>query len=1521
MFYDEELINHLQTKNSLQVESLVLGEWNLNDIDNISNYGNYRYRPFTTEDNSIYHNLLESYDSFDEGDFYTDNLESNKLSEYSVDNDEASLLFTTPEIDRELYFSLKECFKPFRPRSGINKLLWFNNKYTENITSARRPRYYMCSRYDSFKYWNSYRKEVVDKRGLISYAVYNKKIQNQVGTLTLDTHNLSSGDLIEVYGVDNIFLGKKTISSVTSNTISFPLSVSASVSINSTTSGSVRLKTQNQEFGISSFVEQNDTGYPIEDVAPFVVYKDPVSTNRIVIKMQTNLSEQQGQQIRGTSGEVVVDPLGDREVSSIPKRWKVQYLDLNNNWNDAISFNEFSLRKRGEQVVSWNGHVELYYGIVAPSGYSDFFNLIDSIKSTKDLPPIAVNGEAYLVGAGVDKVGELYIWNQILEDWDIQEPIYGFSLLEDYDSKRVGIVNKLVDPSYYIFNGEKIYRDLVYLKGIRIVVETMFGPNATFDLIEMSPRLKVNMTNYILTYEINKKVGNTNSALPITGLSPSNGQISIMNFDGAFNENNQNSLVYKQLKPNVKFEFYEGILNVQGYDKFVPLKTFYSEDFPIAAGGIFEISVPIRDFFFRLETTTAPTILLTNTTLTKAVAVLLDNIGFGNYIFKNLQTKNDPIIPYFFVEPDVSVAEILQKLSVATQTAMFFDEYNNFVIMSKEYLMPEEHEREEDYVITAQKENNILPNLLKLESTEKQVLNNGQINYVTRYIQRSIASLNQATKIEEDRTYIYKPVLLWEVASQEEQKTINEKSKSVGYALGAVPLNIDLTDQPPIVENGEIVNNTIDLGENVYWLPRFEGYLYANGEIIKYDAIEYTVAGQGNFWISGNQEYQKYFSTLPFNGKMFPTGSVRIYSEPFYQNLDGSNIEGLEPNVIFKNGSVKNHGRGQFGTSIVYHSAGLSSYWSDNKNVRGINTKSEYLFTTVPTEKINTPPKSALGPVIGSDNLTAQKTLRNGIIANLMRQTIADDDPLKALKTTSTGSIQSSALVFAGPNPLPNGINSRDFVSYVYKEMQQDFKHFGTRMRILGKPEANEKILTAQNASNYYIVNPQTANEPSTIVGGSGGIGVMVNPEKNYGYFFEIVSLSGDNLQRYTFADAENGETVSVLHNILFYKVIPGTVGGKIEAVPYKLWGGLTQILVDEGRFIGQDRVSNQNNPTVYDLAVEYETIANARRFYLYVNNVLIATVDDTDPLPAYNNIALFTRGSSKCMFENIYALKNLQSQETGSSVVNSISRVFDNEITSSEAIRKYAISGLIQSSYLSGISSTNSPQYSIYFEEFGTIMRECAYFNIKYDKAFPAFLAFLAPTFNNEKTYTTAGFRAGSYGAEFLIFNNTDKAIVLDETSGSYLRIVGVTFTQNTSNILTVDDYFKEISNFSDPIIVDNTIRSPIKEDKVYQGIKSSRSKYGEKSFSLESPYIQSDDLAKDLMGWIIKKSISPKKEIFFESFGTSHLQLGDIVKINYMLPDGDMFVDPDKKFVISEIFYSRSANDVRNKLKVVEI
>ena len=207
MFVSEALKTHFETSATIKLQSLVLAEWNMNMPDNIFYVGNYRYRP--TDVDPKFRTLPIYFDQLDAGDYYTDATDSKISIDGGVDNEDSPQLFTSIEQKRKLLYSLEDCLKPFRPRSGINKPLFFrsNKQYLANSGAflAQRPRYYMSSRYDQFKYWNSYRKEEGLERGIAK----------------------------------NILNGS----------------------------------------------------YYIDDAVPFVVYKEQIPANRIIVKMQTNVGD------------------------------------------------------------------------------------------------------------------------------------------------------------------------------------------------------------------------------------------------------------------------------------------------------------------------------------------------------------------------------------------------------------------------------------------------------------------------------------------------------------------------------------------------------------------------------------------------------------------------------------------------------------------------------------------------------------------------------------------------------------------------------------------------------------------------------------------------------------------------------------------------------------------------------------------------------------------------------------------------------------------------------------------------------------------------------------------------------------------------------------------------------------------------------------------------------------------------------------------------------------------------------
>ena len=1376
MFKNNDLVEYLTKSNDVFIKSVILSEWNMNVPGNIKKIGNYRYRP--NESTSLYKNIPNTFDQEDNGNYYNDATLSYEQIQNTYNIDDTLQTFQSQDQKRSLYYSLEDCLKPFRPRSGINKITYFDKKYipTNTVFGNNAPRYYMSSRYDDFKYWTSYRKESGQERGIAKTKI-------------------------------------------------------------------------------------NNINY-IDDTAPFVVYKDSVPCNRIVVKMQTNV----GYTDKGsftTIAEIIPDPFYGSQNKTIPSRFKVQVLK-NNSWIDILDINENSRRSDNSDIIGPDGYLEIFYS----------------------------NNEWFLKSEVVD---------------------YSTPFVTD-------LSNPLKTTKS---DGTFFYNQFDYIDGIRIVVLSMNKFDSTFDLIELSPRLVANISSKVLDFNIVKTLSDlSQGAIPVGQLLSSTGSLTIFDEDFSFNENNTNSIIKDYLNKNIKFVFYENVYNNDlSINYFIPIKTLYSDNFPQTNNDGSSVSINLRDFYFYFESTTAPRMLLTDVSLSFAISTILDSVGFTNYTFKRLGLEKDPIIPYFFVAPDQTLAEVLNQLAVSTQTAMFFDEYNNFVVMSKNYIMPGENERDTDLeLIGSNNQTTVgtirnksikekLPNIISISSQDKKVYNDGKINYTSRYIQRSYGTVKQSALVDQEKTWIYKPALLWEASGDDSTKTINERvSKQSNFLLSALPINSNLLNIPPSVENGTIINNTFDVGENIYWISRYSGYFYSSGEVIRYDAVEYNISGTGNRWISNNQEYQDYFSSLPFNGKMYPTGLIRILCNPYYEIIDGQ--------TRMKNGSVFEHGRGQFGTPITSHTSGLSENWTNDQYLRGCSMKSNLLFNV--NSEIEYPINTSEGPA-GVNNVLAKKSSRTGIIKNFMANNYSTETELNSLVSTASGTIQSSALVMSGPS-FESSVSPLDFISYIYKPLNNSFKSFGTRMRIIGRVENNQdRLQTPSGSTTYYQLPVTQPNQNANIGGGSGGIGIMVNPETNNGYYFEIVALTEKNIESYMKIKPD-GSTDINLYNLVFYKIKKDNSG---NAIPIRLWSGLSSILVDDGRFSGQQRLSGEENPTVYDLSVEYVDVGTTRKFYLYVNNKMVGIVNDNDPLTAYNNMCLFVRGSSKCMFENIYALGKNYSQNTVFDVAEPISSIFgDKKINANDAFKKYAMSGVIQSTYLSGISGVQPPNYNIYYDEFGSIFRELAYFDIKYDKAFPALYAQISPTPNTIKGYVVSGFQADSYGAEFLVFNATDSALNLDETSGNYLRIQGITFTQDTTYTLSVDDYFNKKSNFTEQDNLDNdTARSSLVAVKDYNYIKQSRLNHGVSSFSLETPYIQTSADAESLLGWIIEKSMRSKKMVGANIFSLPILQLGDLVTIDYVKDDVSVVSNPNTQFVVYNIEYSRKVSGPEMTVYLAEV
>jgi len=211
----------------------------------------------------------------------------------------------------------------------------------------------------------------------------------------------------------------------------------------------------------------------IDDASPFVVYKNVVPSNRIIVKMQTNVGEIDLGPFVNNAGSFS-DPFYGNQNQTTPVKWKVQILK-NNNWTDIISFNSASARRDGNPIIGSDGYVELSYGLKIPERYRDIFIKAEEYTTDTFLPEQSVNGYAYLVKGEESDLGTYHIWINEFNGYQTFTPEYGWYLEESQVDRLTNFVTDLTTPVSYqdTATGQTKYREFEEISGIRVVVDTM----------------------------------------------------------------------------------------------------------------------------------------------------------------------------------------------------------------------------------------------------------------------------------------------------------------------------------------------------------------------------------------------------------------------------------------------------------------------------------------------------------------------------------------------------------------------------------------------------------------------------------------------------------------------------------------------------------------------------------------------------------------------------------------------------------------------------------------------------------------------------------------------------------------------------------------------------------------------------------------------------------------------------------------------------------------------------------------
>jgi hypothetical protein len=203
-------------------------------------------------------------------------------------------------------------------------------------------------------------------------------------------------------------------------------------------------------------------------------------------------------------------------------------------------------------------------------------------------------------------------------------------------------------------------------------------------IIEISPRLELDLSNIVQDFSVNKTLDDADSVagFPLGYINSNQGSISLSNIPvykngfpfTIFDNISQAATVSDLLRESVKFTV--GLVSpTNDFTDYVPFMTMYSDSWSIK--DLDSITVDLYDAGKILMGLQAPELLSTSENMFNIITTLLDASGFTDYDYdglKNILTINKQM-PVFFSDKTQNVFDVLKSFFIAHQIGASFDEY------------------------------------------------------------------------------------------------------------------------------------------------------------------------------------------------------------------------------------------------------------------------------------------------------------------------------------------------------------------------------------------------------------------------------------------------------------------------------------------------------------------------------------------------------------------------------------------------------------------------------------------------------------------------------------------------------------------------------------------------------------------------------------------------------------------------------------------------------------------------------
>lgn len=461
------------------------------------------------------------------------------------------------------------------------------------------------------------------------------------------------------------------------------------------------------------------------------------------------------------------------------------------------------------------------------------------------------------------------------------------------------------------------------------------------DLVEISPRLSLDLTDYLVGFSINKELGNNSTPLPLGSISSNSASIDfnkipIIVGDSDLNSSETNDVIpisnyasvfvndVETKKSPLKGMLVRGVkmrgffdidtdLNASGPSstkKTVPAFVMYSERWDESNDSV---KVECYDVIKRIQSLLCQPLYLRNKTVQEITYSILDSVGFCEYVSNDLITlraikdysdqqsisefaNSIESVNYYWSNRDENVASALNDLFKTFQIAMFADERGAVRFTSLYELNRRINNISNEYVVKLQdfSDTNITSNIESFSIEENERPSKITMRYKKPYPYYSEPKISKKVKkiIEDRNASLVKTTnkIVWEP---------EQDALVLPYFELSAP-GITSTTQKFIkfnADNLKYINKIID----------YSGYLLIDKEILKYDGLEYIFTPVS---ISNNN--------ISSEGQPF-THIVKSQQDIDFVLSDAIDRFGSKTIYYQPTGYMVNVERGQFGTTPSTH--------------------------------------------------------------------------------------------------------------------------------------------------------------------------------------------------------------------------------------------------------------------------------------------------------------------------------------------------------------------------------------------------------------------------------------------------------------------------------------------------------------------------------------------------------------------------------------------------------------------------